>query len=81
MNGTPGVDDDGNGYIDDFWGWDWFNDDNSVLGPRRARRYGYLNDEHGTHCAGTIGAPRITTWALRGSTGTSRIMPLKFIGP
>ena len=22
-----GIDDDGNGYIDDIWGWDWFNED------------------------------------------------------
>ena len=24
MNGEPGIDDDGNGYVDDFWGWDFF---------------------------------------------------------
>lgn len=47
---TPGngIDDDGNGYIDDIHGWDFKNDDNSVYdGPS--------TDTHGTHVAGTIG--------------------------
>ncbi len=43
-----GVDDDGNGYVDDVHGWDFRNEDNSVYdGP---------GDDHGTHVAGTIGA-------------------------
>lgn len=42
--GSPGVDDDGNGYIDDVVGWDLINDDNTP-------------DDwhgHGTHVAGTV---------------------------
>ena len=42
---TNGLDDDANGYIDDWQGWDFYDDDNS---PE--------TDEHGTHVAGTIGA-------------------------
>ncbi|MCB0478392.1 MAG: S8 family serine peptidase [Crocinitomicaceae bacterium] len=44
-----GLDDDGNGYIDDVNGWDVGDDDNN---PNP------LNSgwDHGTHCAGTIGA-------------------------
>lgn len=43
-----GIDNDGNGYIDDIHGWDFVNNDNSV--------YDGLQDDHGTHVAGTIGA-------------------------
>lgn len=41
-----GRDDDGNGRIDDTWGWDFYNNDNNP------------NDDngHGTHTAGTVGA-------------------------
>ncbi len=43
-----GIDDDGNGYVDDVHGWDFLHDDNSVYdGP--------ATDYHGTHVAGTIG--------------------------
>jgi len=43
---TNGVDDDGNGYVDDISGWDFVNNDNEPMDD-----YG-----HGTHVAGTIGA-------------------------
>ena len=45
---TNGVDDDGNGYIDDVHGWDFCNDDNTV--------HDFDEDYHGTHVAGTIAA-------------------------
>lgn len=41
-----GIDDDGNGFIDDFRGWDFVNNDNDPMDDHN----------HGTHCAGTIGA-------------------------
>lgn len=40
------IDDDGNGYKDDTWGWDFWNNDKS---PRD-------DNGHGTHTAGTVGA-------------------------
>ena len=43
---TNGIDDDGNGYIDDYKGWDFINGDNDPMD----------GNSHGTHCAGTIGA-------------------------
>ncbi len=45
-NGTPGVDDDGNGYVDDCYGIDTINGDTDPIDD-----FG-----HGTHTAGTIGA-------------------------
>jgi hypothetical protein len=47
VNGTPGVDDDGNGYIDDINGWDFSNNDNN---PRPTTQ------GHGTCCAGVAAA-------------------------
>ncbi len=41
-----GVDDDGNGRIDDTWGWDFYNNDNNPTD----------DNGHGTHVSGTIGA-------------------------
>ena len=44
-----GIDDDGNGYIDDYLGWNVFDNNDSV---------GIFDstDEHGTHVAGIMGA-------------------------
>src|SRR5690606_20339071 len=41
-----GIDDDGNGYIDDVHGYDFANNDGDPIDGH----------SHGTHCAGTIGA-------------------------
>ncbi len=46
LNGQPGVDDDGNGYVDDIHGYDFANKDGDPMDGH----------SHGTHCAGTIGA-------------------------
>jgi serine protease len=45
VNGTAGVDDDGNGYVDDQNGWDGYANDGSIP-----------TNDHGTHVSGTIGA-------------------------
>lgn len=45
MNGTNGVDDDGNGYVDDKFGWNAFNNNGSVP-----------SSYHGTHVAGIAAA-------------------------
>ena len=41
-----GIDDDGNGYVDDVYGWNFYDNSNKV--------YAGSEDDHGTHGAGTI---------------------------
>lgn len=48
-NGVPGVDDDGNGYVDDVYGYNFC--DNGAITWDKPEDSG-----HGTHCAGTIAA-------------------------
>ena len=45
LNGTPGRDDDGNGYIDDVYGYNFVTNNADING-----------EVHGTHVAGTVSA-------------------------
>lgn len=45
LNGTPGRDDDGNGYVDDVYGYNFVTNDDDISG-----------EAHGTHVAGTVSA-------------------------
>ena len=67
QNGVEGVDDDGNGYIDDIRGWDFFNEDNAPLD----------DNMHGTHVAGIIGAVGNNDIGIAGAAWNVKIMPLK----
>lgn len=69
-SGTPGVDDDGNGYVDDVYGY------NAITNGY------YPNDDngHGSHCAGTIGAVGNNALGVVGANWIVKIMPLKFLG-
>ena len=49
---VDGVDNDGNGLVDDVNGWDFANNDNTIYDGGTAG----TSDDHGTHVAGTIGA-------------------------
>ncbi|MBW2175006.1 MAG: S8 family serine peptidase, partial [Deltaproteobacteria bacterium] len=70
LNGTGGVDDDDNGYIDDIYGWDfWGNDGN----PED------LNS-HGTHVAGTIAAQGNNGEGITGVNWNAKIMALRVGG-
>jgi hypothetical protein len=64
-----GIDDDGNGYIDDFHGWDWFNNDNEV----------YPGATHGTHVAGTIGARGGNQRGVIGVNSNVTLISCKFL--
>ncbi|MBN1669443.1 MAG: S8 family serine peptidase [Kiritimatiellae bacterium] len=65
-----GLDDDGNGYVDDVRGWDFYDSDNDPMDV----------GGHGTHVAGTIGAVGNNAEGVVGVCWQVRIMPLKFIG-
>ncbi len=64
-----GVDDDGNGFIDDVHGWDFVNDDNDPSDD-----FG-----HGTHVAGIIGAVGNNDLGLVGVAWNVSLVPLKFL--
>ena len=66
-----GIDDDGNGYIDDISGWDFANGDNSVFDDASL-------DMHGTQVAGVIAAGENGT-GIVGGAPKSALLPLKFI--
>jgi subtilisin family serine protease len=51
--GNNGIDDDGNGYVDDYYGWDSAYGDNE---PRPDWSDVISAEEHGTHVAGIAGA-------------------------
>ncbi len=57
-NGTAGVDDDGNGYVDDIHGYNFVADSGNVTA-----------DDHGTHVAGTISAVNNNGFAVCGIAG------------
>lgn len=46
LNGQPGVDDDGNGFVDDIYGYNFLSDSDGSIVP----------EDHGTHVAGTVAA-------------------------
>ncbi|MEE9269903.1 MAG: S8 family serine peptidase [Candidatus Krumholzibacteria bacterium] len=64
-----GIDDDGNGFVDDVRGWDFANNDNNPMDDNR----------HGTHVAGTIAAVGNNGVGVVGVSWSARIMPLKFL--
>lgn len=74
-----GLDDDGNGFIDDINGWDFFHDDNSVFDG--AADPNNQTDAHGTHVAGTIGAVGDNSIGVVGVNWQVSLMSLKFLGP
>ena len=67
-----GVDDDGNGYVDDVYGWDFDGNDNSVLDGS--------SDDHGTHVAGTIGGAGGNGKGVAGVCWSVKLMSAKFLG-
>jgi hypothetical protein len=62
-----GIDDDRNGYIDDVYGWDFFNNDNVPLDDHG----------HGTVIASIMGSKGNNQEGIAGILWNVRIMPLK----
>ncbi len=67
---TNGLDDDGNGYIDDWHGWNFIDGNNNPIDT-------YSPVYHGTHVAGTIGAKGNNTDGVVGVCWTVKLMALK----
>ncbi|MBX3017832.1 MAG: S8 family serine peptidase [Bdellovibrionaceae bacterium] len=65
-----GIDDDGNGYVDDVFGWN-FHGRNGLP---------YDDDNHGTHVAGIVLGVTQNIFANPIQAAKIRIMPLKFLG-
>ena len=69
LAGLPGIDDDGNGYVDDIYGWNY------------VANSGYMHDDdnHGTHVAGIILGVGQDIFANPVRESKIKIMPLKFL--
>ncbi|HEA64852.1 MAG TPA: peptidase S8 [Candidatus Aminicenantes bacterium] len=66
-NGENGIDDDGNGYIDDIYGYDFVNDDGDPTD----------DNAHGTHVAGIAAAETDNGEGIAGVAWNCKILPVK----
>jgi subtilisin family serine protease len=67
-----GRDDDGNGLVDDVYGWDFDGNNNTVFDGS--------SDDHGTHVAGTIGGVGANGTGVAGVCWSVKLMNAKFLG-
>ncbi|MEM9924305.1 MAG: S8 family peptidase [Cyanobacteria bacterium P01_D01_bin.50] len=63
-----GIDDDGNGYIDDFYGWNFYGNNNNTMDI----------EGHGTHISGTIAGTN-NDYGVTGIAYDAQIMPVKVL--
>ena len=66
-----GLDDDGNGYVDDINGWDFITGNNNP-NPNSS------SNDHGTHVAGIAAARTNNGLGVAGTAGNATVMPLQF---
>jgi subtilisin family serine protease len=71
---VDGVDNDGNGYVDDTRGWDFDGGTNNI-------NSGGANDDHGTHVTGTIAGVGNNGKGVAGvCTNGAKVISAKFLG-
>lgn len=72
-----GVDNDGNGYIDDVFGWNFYKNSNVMYNTRNS-----TEDAHGTHCAGIIAANATAAGivGIAGGIPQIKVMSVKTLG-
>lgn len=68
---TNGIDDDGNGFVDDVYGWNFVSNNNKLDD----------NHGHGTHIAGIIGAEAGNNKGITGIAPEVSLMILKYYDP
>lgn len=66
------IDDDKNGYVDDVYGWDFDGKNSSVFDG--------IQDDHGTHVAGTIGGIGGNSKGVAGVCWSVQLLNAKFLG-
>jgi subtilisin family serine protease len=69
---VDGVDNDGNGYVDDLHGWDFAGNDNTI--------YDGSVDDHGTHVSGTVAARGGNGKGVAGVCWQVQLISAKFLG-
>jgi subtilisin family serine protease len=67
-----GIDNDGNGLVDDVYGWDFAGNNSSLFDG--------VGDDHGTHVAGTIGGVGGNGIGVAGVVWNVKLLGAKFLG-
>lgn len=75
---NDGLDNDGNGYIDDYHGWDFVNDDDQPI-PDQGEAHDSAAVAHGTAIAGVIGAVGNNQEGIAGLNWQVKLMPLRIL--
>eukprot|EP00921_Rhytidocystis_pertsovi_P001448 GHVQ01002454.1.p1 GENE.GHVQ01002454.1~~GHVQ01002454.1.p1 ORF type:complete len:1501 (+),score=177.87 GHVQ01002454.1:109-4611(+) len=69
LHGTPGVDDDGNGFVDDVYGWNFYHSNNNPMD----------DNGHGSHVSGIVGATPNNNVGISGISPQAKLMALKIL--
>jgi serine protease len=74
---TNGIDDDANGYVDDWRGWDFAGADYNAISQDNNPNPTATNNDHGTHVSGIAAAVGNNAAGVTGTAFSCRILPVK----